>query len=161
MADAKLSDVEDAAWRGFLRSHEAIWRELEQRLGALGVSMAEYSVLALLGEAGSGGLNMTELAEQRLMSSSGFSRLADRLEQRSLIERRRSVSDGRSFDALLTATGKALLRKAWRQHHQDLRELFFDRLDSSDLQQLAGIWRRLAAEPRQAGSPGRDGRRRA
>lgn len=146
MADAKLSGVEDAAWRGFLRTHEEIWRELERRLGRLGVSMAEYSVLALLGEAGSAGMSMTELAEQRLMSSSGFSRLADRLEQRQLIERRRSSSDGRSFDAVLTVTGRALLRRAWRQHHQDLRELFFDRLEPSDLDHLAEVWRRLRAE---------------
>ena len=146
MADAGLTDIEDAAWRGFLTTHDRIWRELEARLAPLDVSMAEYSVLALLGESGPKGLRMADLAERRLMSSSGFSRLADRLEQRHLIERRRSETDGRSFDAILTATGRALLRKAWGQHQRDLRELFFDRLNASDLEQLAAIWRRLSPE---------------
>ncbi len=143
MAQPRLTATEDAAWRGFLRTHELIWAELERRLDPLGVSMAEYSALALLAEAGSGGMSMSQLAEQRLMSSSGFSRLADRLERRGLIERRRSERDGRSFDAILTGAGRALLKTAWHQHHADLRETFFDALSDEDLERLAEIWERL------------------
>lgn len=39
--------------------------------------------------------------------------------------------------------GRALLRKAWRQQHGDLRTLFFDRLDDEHLRSLAEIWARL------------------
>ncbi|NEE00808.1 MarR family transcriptional regulator [Phytoactinopolyspora halotolerans] len=105
--------------------------------------MAEYGVLALLGEAGPKGMRMSELAERRLMSTGGFTRLADRLERRGLIERRPSTVDGRSLDAVLTKEGRALLRRAWRRHYRDLRELFFDRLDDDDLRRLADIWDRL------------------
>ena len=108
--------------------------------------MAEYSALALLAEAGPQGMSISELAEQRLMSSSGFSRLADRLEGRGLIQRRRSTRDGRSFEAVLTAAGRALLRKAWRQHYGDVHELFVDKLDPSDLERLAEIWGKLAGD---------------
>jgi DNA-binding MarR family transcriptional regulator len=152
MAEPRLTATEDAAWRGFLRTHELIWVELERRLDLLGVSMAEYSALALLAESGPSGMSMSELAEQRLMSSSGFSRLADRLERRGLIERRRSARDGRSFDATLTSAGRALLKKAWRHHHADLRELFFDRLTDADLERLAEIWRRLQSAGREQDS---------
>jgi len=146
MVEPRLTATEDAAWRGFLRSHERIWDELERRLNRLGVSMAEYSALALLAEAGPQGMSISELAEQRLMSSSGFSRLADRLEGRGLIQRRRSTRDGRSFEAVLTAAGRALLRKAWRQHYGDVHELFVDKLDPSDLERLAEIWGKLAGD---------------
>ncbi|KAB2388871.1 MarR family transcriptional regulator [Actinomadura montaniterrae] len=108
--------------------------------------MAEYSVLALLGEAGRDGMRMTELAKRRLMSTGGFTRLADRLERQGLIERRRSADDGRGFEVVLTADGRALLRKAWRQQHSDLRRLFFDRLEEDDLRNLAAVWVRLAPE---------------
>lgn len=138
-----LRDLEDAAWRGFLLTHDRIWRAVEEGLAPLNVSMAEYSVLALLGEAGRDGMRMSELAERRLMSSGGFTRLADRLERRGLIERRRSSEDGRGFCAVLTRDGRALLRKAWRQQHSDLRRLFFDRLDDDDLRSLADVWARL------------------
>lgn len=143
MAAEVLKEVEDAAWRGFLLTHDRVWRELESRLAPLNVSMAEYSVLALLGEAGPQGMRMSDLASRRLMSTGGFTRLADRLERRGLIERRRSEHDGRSLDAVLTAQGRALLRKAWRQHHHDLRELFLDRLSEHELRQLADLWARL------------------
>src|SRR5690606_31878263 len=86
MATARLSDLEDRAWRGFLYAHDRIWREIEAGIAPLGVSMTEYSVLALLGEAGPAGMRMSELAQRRLMSTGGFTRLADRLERRGLIE---------------------------------------------------------------------------
>lgn len=108
--------------------------------------MSEYSVLALLGEAGRNGMRMSELAKQRLMTTGGFTRLADRLERRGLIERRKCSDDGRSLTAMLTRDGRALLRKAWKQHYGDLRELFFDRLDEEDLRALSRVWARLAPE---------------
>jgi hypothetical protein len=51
MATERLRDVEDRAWRGFLLTHDRLWHAVETRLAPLGVSMAEYSVLALLGDA--------------------------------------------------------------------------------------------------------------
>ena len=144
MATERLRPLEDEAWKGFLYTHDRLWRALEAGLAPLNVSMAEYSVMALLGEAGPEGMRMSDLAERRLMSTGGFTRLADRLERRGLIERRRSAVDGRSFDAILTGEGRALLRKAWRRQYRDLHELFFDRLDDDDLRHLTDIWTRLA-----------------
>jgi len=138
-----LRDIELETWRGFLLTHERLWRALAAGLAPLNVSMAEYSVLALLGEAGPKGMRMSDLAERRLMSSGGFTRLAERLEKRGLIERRRSAVDGRSVEAVLTRDGRTLLRRAWRQHRSDLRALFFSRLDDDDLRCLAAIWSRL------------------
>jgi DNA-binding MarR family transcriptional regulator len=135
-----LRDIEMQAWRGFLLTHERIWREIEAGLAPLNVSMAEYSVLALLGEAGPQGMRMSDIAGRRLMSSGGFTRLAERLENRGLIERRPSAADGRSVEAVLTSDGKALLRKAWRQQRSDLRRLFFSRLGDDDLRCLARVW---------------------
>jgi len=147
MATSRLSGLEQAAWEGFLRTHERLWRAMEAGLARVNVSMAEYSVLALLADAGPGGMRMSDLAERRLMSSGGFTRLADRLERRGLIERRRSAADGRGFDAVLTGEGRALMRRAWRQHHADLEALFFGRLDEDSLRCLADIWARLDPSP--------------
>jgi|SRR5699024_3452316 len=138
-----MSALEDEAWRGFLLTHDRLWRALEAGLAQFDVSMAEYSVLSLLGEAGRSGMRMSDLAERRLMSTGGFTRLADRLERRGLIERRRSEVDGRSLDAVLTEDGRALLRKAWKRQYADLRELFFERLGEDDLHCLARAWARL------------------
>src|SRR4051794_41413391 len=109
MPAPRMTDLEAEAWSGFLYAHERIWREIEAGLSPLGLSMAEYSVLALLGEAGPTGLRMSELARRRLMSSGGFTRLADRLERRGFIQRRPTVEDGRGDVAFLTPEGRTLL----------------------------------------------------
>ncbi|WP_063628975.1 MarR family winged helix-turn-helix transcriptional regulator [Amycolatopsis taiwanensis] len=143
MATPRLTEIEDEAWQGFLYAHDRIWREIEAGLAPLNVSMAEYSVLSLLGRAGRTGMRMSELAKRRVMSTGGFTRLADRLEHRGLIERRRAAEDGRGYVAILTAEGRTLLRKAWRQQYGDLRRIFLDRLDDDDLRDLARVWSRL------------------
>ena len=140
MAGDELSDLEQQAWSGFLLTHDRLWRVLAAGLAELGVSMAEYSVLSLLHEASPDGMRMSDLAHRRLMTTGGFTRLADRLENRGLIERRRSTTDGRAFQATLTRTGRALTRRARRRHHHDLREHFFTHLDDHHLRSLTEIW---------------------
>jgi DNA-binding MarR family transcriptional regulator len=146
MATERLSELEDQAWRGFLVTHDRIWREVEAGMAPLKVSMTEYSVLALLAEAGAKGMRMSELAQRRVMTSGGFTRLADRLESRGLIERRRPAGDGRGFEAVLTPEGRNIMRRAWRQQYGDLRALFFDRLDDDQLRNLADVWAQLDPE---------------
>ncbi|MDA0563154.1 MarR family transcriptional regulator [Streptomonospora sp. S1-112] len=153
MASEGLTDLEQAAWAGFLVTHDRLWRALAEGLAPLNVSMAEYSVLTLLHEAGPGGMRMSVLAERHLMSSGGFTRLADRLQNRGLIERRRSAADGRGFEVTLTREGRALIRRARRQHHADLRELFFSRLEDRHLRGLAEVWALLAPEDDSAPAP--------
>jgi DNA-binding MarR family transcriptional regulator len=143
MTTDDLSDLENDAWSGFLYTHDRLWRSLEAGLAEVNVSMGEYSVMALLYSAGRKGMRMTDLAKRRVMSTGGFTRLADRLERRGLIERRRSALDARSLEATLTTQGRALMRKARRRHHSDLRELFFSRLDDDHLRGLVEIWARL------------------
>lgn len=147
MATDRLGVLEQEAWGGFLLTHERIWRALEAGLAPLNVSIAEYDVLLALDAAGTDGLRMSDLAERRLMSSGGFTRLADRLERRGLIERRRSTVDGRSFEATMTEEGRALLRRARRQHLGDVRALFTSRLNDQQLHQLVAIWHALDPAP--------------
>lgn len=146
MAAPRLTELENEAWQGFLYTHDRVWREVEAGLAPLGVSMAEYSVLALLGRAGRDGMRMSDLARERLMTTGGFTRLADRLERRGLIERNRTAEDKRSFVAVLTPEGRTILRQAWRQQHADLRRTFFDSLTEDDLSDLARIWAKLRPE---------------
>lgn len=143
---ARLTDLEAEAWEGFLYTHDRLWAQIEAGIRPLNVSMAEYSVLALLGRAGRQGMRMSDLAAQRLMTTGGFTRLADRLESRGFIERHRSSEDRRSFVAVLTPSGRNVLRKAWRQQHTDLGRLFFSRLDDEDLRDLARVWDKLRSE---------------
>src|SRR5690625_2389924 len=132
MATEGLTELEDEAWRGFLMSHERIWRQIEADLAPFGVSSTEYSVLALLGEAGRRGIRLSELAEQRMMSTAGLSRLADRLEQRGLVERCRVETDGRGYGLTLTPAGRPLVGQAWEPPRAGIACLLLD--EQSDVQ---------------------------
>ncbi|MCE0763300.1 MarR family transcriptional regulator [Pseudonocardia kujensis] len=149
MATRRLTDLQEDAWQGFLRTHERVWRSLEAGLAPLQVSLAEYDVLVAVDAAGEDGARMSDLAQRRLMTTGGFTRLADRLEKRGLIARRRSTADGRSTTAVMTTAGRTLLRRARRQHGADIRALFSDRLDEGQLRSLVEIWAALdpASDP--------------
>src|SRR3977135_162239 len=82
----RLTDRELGAWRGFLRAHASLWRDLEGSLADRhGLALTSSEVLVLLDEAPAGTLRMSALAAAVLMTSGGFTRLADRLERAGLI----------------------------------------------------------------------------
>jgi DNA-binding MarR family transcriptional regulator len=137
----RLSPAELGAWQGFLRANARLGRRLDADLErSHDLSESKYDVMIQLGSAPHRRLRMTTLAEQVLMSPSGLSRLVDELERENLVVRERREDDARSFDVVLTPSGRTRLQAANRSHLQRVRELFLDRLSDSQLQQLAEIW---------------------
>ncbi|MDX6646727.1 MAG: hypothetical protein QOK40_2454 [Miltoncostaeaceae bacterium] len=140
----RLTDRELGAWRGFLRAHANLWRELEGSLAARhGLSLNAYDVLVLLDEAPAGTMRMSELAGAVLMTSGGFTRLADRLERAGLIRRERCAADARGFDVSLTERGRSLLEDARATHRADVRRRFLEHLSPEEQAALAAIWERI------------------
>lgn len=139
----RLSELEQAAWGGFLATHAALWKAMERRLAPIGLSLTDYDVLLKLEEVGSDGLRMSDLASRLLMSSGGFTRLADRLERQGYVQRHRCETDGRGMRAVLTPAGRRVLRRARAAHLDDVRTLFLGPLSETELRRLASAWRRL------------------
>ncbi len=132
---------EFGAWRGMLRVHATVFRELDRRLSAdHGFGVDAYGVLITLVSAPSGMLTIGELGEQRNLSPSGVSRSVDRLEKVGLIERSANPADGRSLLVRLTREGLARLRAAQVTHHAVVRELLLARLGERDLKRLGELW---------------------
>lgn len=140
----RLSPQELTAWQGFLRVSTRLGRLLDaESTDAHGLSGNDYDVLIQLGLAPKRRLHLTALASQVLMSPSGISRLVDELERRGLVERERREDDARSYDVVLTPTGRTQLKKANRTHLAQVREHLLDRLSDGQLDQLAEIWSAL------------------
>src|SRR5689334_22881282 len=94
--DGQLSPTELAAWRGFLRAHARIVRELDAELQArAGLPLRAYEVLLQLEDAPAQRLRMSELAERLLLSAGGATRLVDRLQQDGLVYRSTDGGDRR------------------------------------------------------------------
>lgn len=145
---SQLTELEVAAWRGFLRTHDALWKTLDaQMVRESGLTLPEYEVLLLLEEAGEAGVRMTLLAQTMGFSGGGLTRLADRLQQEGYLERRRCEADGRGFEALLTPAGRVKLKRVHVKHLRAVRSLFLHRLTIEEQQQLRNIWAKLGATP--------------
>ena len=86
---------------------------------------------------------MSELAESVLLSRSGLTRLVDRLEREGLIERATCPSDARGAFAVLTADGRAALRRAAPTHLAGVRDRFLKQFSPAELRQLTTFWERI------------------
>ena len=143
---------EFGAWRGMLRVHAAVLRELDHRLQAShGFGIDAYGVLVTLVGAAESRLSIGELGERRNLTPSGISRSVDRLVSAGLLERSTNPADGRSMLICLTQDGLARLRAAQVTHHATVRELLFGRLDERDLRRLHRLWEK--AMPGAVSSP--------
>jgi DNA-binding MarR family transcriptional regulator len=136
-----LDAREVAAWRGLLRSHAALVRELDRELEAAhGLPLNEYEVLFLLARAPDGRLRMSELADQVLLSQSGLTRLADRLERAGFVVRVRCAEDRRGLFAQITDEGRSRFANARQTHLEGVQRLFLSRLQPAQLDALALAW---------------------
>jgi DNA-binding MarR family transcriptional regulator len=132
---------EFAAWRGMLRVHSAVFRELDRQLLAEhGFGIDSYGVMITLVGAPARRVPIGELGLRRNLSPSGISRSVDRLVKAGLVERANNPDDGRSLLVGLTANGLRRLREAQVSHHRIVREMLLSHLDQRDLKRLSDLW---------------------
>lgn len=140
----ELDPAELGAWRGFLRVHAALAKQLDAELTAAhDLPLSSYEVLITLQTAPERRCRMAELADRVLLSRSGTTRLVDRLEREGLLERDNCSDDGRGTFAVLTDAGAELLSRARPTHLEDVRERFLRHFDPDELAMLASWWDRV------------------
>ena len=136
-----FSAEEFAAWRGMLRVHSTVFRELDRGLLAEhGFGVDAYGLMIMLVTAPARRLPIGELGLRRNLSPSGISRSVDRLTKLGLLERATNPDDGRSLLVCLTEEGLRRLREAQVTHHRIVRELLLSNLDPRDLARLGELW---------------------
>lgn len=141
-----LSALELLAWRGFLHTHDTLWKALDAELGQDSLNLAAYELLNTVQEAGADGIRMSDLAQKLRFSGGGLTRLADKLQQSGLIERRRCQTDGRGWEVVLTPAGQGQLKRASAKHLREVRKLFLDKLSAEEIELLGQIWTKLQGD---------------
>jgi MarR family 2-MHQ and catechol resistance regulon transcriptional repressor len=124
------------------------------------LSPVEFEVLMRLARSPSHELRMTDLAAQTSLSTSGVTRVVDRMERDGLLRRRACPTDRRSSYAGVTSAGMAKLTETLPGHLELIEEWFTGQLSPAELDQLLGLLRRVrdAVNPcATAGVPDRDG----
>lgn len=147
---AALTEDEEAVWRALARMMIVLPNVLERDLRvAGGLTLNEYVVLMNVSEQPDWSMRMSELAAISMVSSSGITRLVERLEGWGLIKRVRDCTDARGQRAVLTEAGLARLEAAYPHHLRGVRAHVMNHLAGLDLQALAAALSKVAA-----GEPG-------
>jgi DNA-binding MarR family transcriptional regulator len=141
---AAISAHELEVWRTLLRVQVLISRRLQTDLLAEhDLSLGSYDVLGHLAEAPGGRLRMNDLADRVLLSRSGLTRLADRLQREGLIHRESCRSDARGLYAVITDGGRDRLREATPTYQQGVRNHVLSRLDPEEVRRLREVLDKL------------------
>jgi DNA-binding MarR family transcriptional regulator len=139
-----LNEEELAAWRGMLRAHAELTKELDAELAREhNLPLSSYEVLLFLADAPDGRMRMAELADSVLLSRSGLTRLVDRLEREGLLKRERCESDARGYFAEITTKGRRIFDAARRTHLDGVRARFLSRFSRDELRTLGALWQKL------------------
>jgi DNA-binding MarR family transcriptional regulator len=139
-----LDEEELAAWRGMLRAHAELVRELDAELAREhDMPLSSYEVLLYLNDSPEGRMRMSELADSVLLSRSGLTRLVDRLERQGLLKRERCESDARGLFAEITQEGRKAFAEARKTHLDGVRRVFLNRFSRDELRTLGGLWQKL------------------
>jgi DNA-binding MarR family transcriptional regulator len=145
---AELGEAELGAWRGLVRVHAALVRELDAELDTRhGLPLSSYEVLRCLSRAPGGRLRMAELAEHVLLSRSGMTRLIDRLEREGMVCRSSCDKDGRGCYAGLTDLGRDTVEQARTTHIAVVRDGFLRHFSEDEMRGLATMFERVLPRP--------------
>lgn len=122
-----------------------------------GHSGSDFDVLIRLARTPGDGLRMTDLALQTSMSTSGATRVVDRLEERGLVRRAMCPSDRRSLLVALTPDGAAQISAILPELLDAIDRWFTGVLEPAQLDDLLDALRRVRDTVRPEAEAGAEG----
>ena len=135
-------------------TYTGIQEKIMPTIAAASLSMTDFDVLLRLARSAGGRLRMTDLATQTALSTSGITRVVDRLDKRGLATRESCPSDRRGSFAVLTVPGRGLLTDVVQAHVRDIDRWFTGLLAGGQLDALLGTLRVLRDEVRPGATAG-------
>ncbi|MBO4273933.1 MarR family winged helix-turn-helix transcriptional regulator [Microbispora triticiradicis] len=126
-------------------------------LVAAGLSEVDFETLIRLARSPERRLRMSDLAAQTSLSTSGITRVVDRLEREGLVERHACASDRRASYAVLSEAGAERLRTVLPEHIKDIETWFTGLLSDERLAEFLGTLRVIRDVVRPCATAGADG----
>ncbi|MET9247653.1 MarR family transcriptional regulator [Nonomuraea sp. NPDC003709] len=137
--------------------HGGLLARLQPVLGGAGLSEIDFETVLRLGRSPGQRLRMSDLAAQTELSTSGVTRVVDRLEREGLVTRQACPSDRRASYAVLTETGRARLESVLPQHVQDIDDWFTGLLGAEELEAFLATLRKIRDVVRPCATAGAGG----
>jgi len=131
-----LNDPRITAMGLFVEAFTGLNARLSAQLAEHKLGMVDFEVLVRLARSKGGELRMTDLAAQTGLSTSGVTRVVDRLERDGLAKRRACPTDRRGAFTVITDAGQAKLIEVLPGHLGLIDQWFTGRLDAERLTQV-------------------------
>lgn len=141
MRSELLDDPRLTAVGLFMEAHLGLSAKLAPRFNEFGLSATEYEVLLRLARTPGGRLRMSDLSAQTSLSTSGITRVVDRLERDGLTVRESCQTDRRGTWARITESGTDRIDAVLGLHLDDVERWFTGRLTPDQLGALTDALR--------------------
>lgn len=126
--------------RELLRTHQAFLAYAASHVHTLDLTLPQYDILITLGD--TNGMTFKKLGEQTLITKGTLTGVIGRLEDKGLVHRVASETDGRSQIVRLTAAGEDLYQRSFPEHLSFINRIFDD-YAPEDIVNLEDSLRRL------------------
>jgi DNA-binding MarR family transcriptional regulator len=143
-----LADARITAMGLLSEAYAGVNSRLAAQLGEHDLGQIEFEVLIRLARSTDGQLRMTDLAAQTGLSTSGVTRVVDRLERSGLAKRRACPSDRRSLFTVITPAGLDRLGRVLPGHLELIDRWFTGILGEQQLSDLLAGLREVRAAVR-------------
>ncbi|HEY8474743.1 MAG TPA: MarR family transcriptional regulator [Natronosporangium sp.] len=137
----------------FLEAYSGLVNRLSSQLAQHGLSLIEFGVLIRLARSSQQRLRMSELASQVALTTSGITRVVDRLERASLVRREACPTDRRGAWAVLTDEGLSRITGALPGHLAEVEQHFTGRFSADELARFVGWLRDIRDDVNPAARP--------
>ena len=131
--------MKELAWQIAETSH-AMRRFYDRRVAQLGVTRAQWRVIAILGH--NPGMKQVELADRLDVEPISTCRIIDRLEEAGLVERQRDPADRRAWRLALTAKAQPI-RERLSELAEEMSLEAFAGLSDADIQTMGAALARV------------------
>lgn len=124
-------------------TYTGLMSRLSAQLDEHRLSAVEFEVLMRLARSPGDRLRMTDLAGQTTLSTSGVTRVVDRMERGGLVRREACSSDRRSSYAVITEAGMRRLDEVLPGHLELVQQWYVGLLPPAEMDQLLGSLRTI------------------
>jgi DNA-binding MarR family transcriptional regulator len=138
-----LNDPRFTAIGLFAEAYTGLMNRFAYQLDQHRLSPVEFEVLMRLARSPGRRLRMTDLAGQTSLSTSGVTRVVDRMDRDGLVRREACASDRRSSYAVITDAGMVRLDQVLPEHLELIQQWFISQLTPAQLEDMLNSLRVL------------------
>jgi MarR family 2-MHQ and catechol resistance regulon transcriptional repressor len=150
-----LEDERIEAFGMLIEAHNELQNAMSRAIETdTDVRVAWLGVLIRLARSPDQRLRMSELARDMTMSTSGLTRLVDRVEAAGHVRREACPDDRRGLHAVLTPEGHAVIAAAAPRHLEDLERYLAGALADDELAELTRLLQKVRNHIRDLGGHG-------